>query len=214
MEIKWFGQSCFSIKSKNKVIITDPFSEEIGIKLPKNLKAHIILISHFHKDHDNYKAIKGFEEEPFIISEPGEYEVSGIQIEGIFSFHDKKKGKDQGTNTIYKIELEDLVIVHLGDLGTVLNEDQLENLNGVDILFVPVGGEVTLAPSEAVEVINQLEPKIVIPMHYQIEKLKMKLKDLSVFLKEIGLNPRRERSLKISKTDLPEEMELVVLEKV
>jgi L-ascorbate metabolism protein UlaG (beta-lactamase superfamily) len=141
-----------------------------------------------------------------------EYDYKGILVEGIDSFHDDKEGKERGLNVIYRFEVEDISIVHLGDLGSPLDNGQLEKLAGTDILLIPVGGKYTLDAKKAVEVISQIEPRIVIPMHYKIKDLKIDIDPVDKFIKEIGVEPTYEEKLKISKKDLPQEdMELVIL---
>src|SRR3989339_587440 len=209
MVITWYGQSCFKIQSGETVLFTDPFCKEIGLTPPRGA-ANIITISHQHRDHNNYDALTG---EPLVIKGPGEYETKGISIKGILSFHDNKEGKERGTNTIYIIEIEGIKICHLGDLGEEkLNDTQIEEINGVDILMIPVGGIFTINGEDAVEIINQIEPKLVIPMHYKIPGLNIKMDGVDVFLKEMGVGKKEVvDKLTIKKKDLPqEETEVVV----
>lgn len=216
MLISWLGHSAFKLQGKTQAdtvtVITDPFySDKTGLKLPK-LEAEIVTISHDHDDHNNSEAVKG---SPRIIRGAGEYEIKGVFIEGVFSYHDDVKGKERGTNIMYRFEIEDISVTHLGDLGTELDNKQLERLEGTDILLVPVGGTYTINAETAVKVINQIEPRIVIPMHYQVPELtglKNKLDGLDRFIKAIGIKPRQEEKLKILKKELPQDtMEVVVL---
>lgn len=213
MYLSYLGHSCFKLQDKigpdGVMLVTDPFEAEVvGIKMP-SFEADIVTVSHDHKDHNNIKAIR---KNPFIIRTAGEYEVSGVFIEGIDSWHDNKEGAERGSNIIYRIEVDDISITHLGDLATTLDTKQLEKLEGTDILLVPVGGTFTLDAKKAVEVINQIEPRIIIPMHYQMDGGKIKLDSLDKFIKEIGLKPTAEEKLKITKKELPvEDMELVIL---
>ena len=212
MIITWQGHSCFKIQDKigsdGVTVVTDPFSKEVGLKVP-NCEADIVTISHDHYDHNNSAALRG---QPLIINCAGEYDYKGILVEGIDSFHDDKEGKERGLNVIYRFEVEDISIVHLGDLGSPLDNGQLEKLAGTDILLIPVGGKYTLDAKKAVEVISQIEPRIVIPMHYKIKDLKIDIDPVDKFIKEIGIEPTYEEKLKISKKDLPQEdMELVIL---
>jgi len=212
MIITWQGHSCFKIQDKmgadGVTLVTDPFNKEVGLKVP-NFEADIVTVSHNHADHNNSSALRGT---PFIIDCAGEYDYKGILVEGIDSFHDDKKGAERGSNIIYRIEVDDISVAHLGDLGTVLDNAQLEKLVGTDVLLIPVGGKYTLDAKAAVEVISQIEPRIVIPMHYKTEGLKIDLDPIEKFIKEIGLTPTYEEKLKISKKDLPvEDMELVIL---
>jgi L-ascorbate metabolism protein UlaG (beta-lactamase superfamily) len=215
MQIIWKGQSCFQIvtqKSKNPVnIVIDPFSPEIGLRPPSS-PADIVLITHDHPDHNNAEAVGG---EPFVVSGPGEYEIKEVYIEGIPSFHDSSGGKERGTNTIYLVEAEDLRVCHLGDLGqNELSDEQLEKIGEVDILMIPVGGNTTISEKEAMKIMSQIEPKITIPMHYSIPKLKAKLDGVDKFLKALGVKTMQpEPKLSVKKKDiLPEEAKIVVLE--
>lgn len=213
MYITWLGHSCFKLQDKigseGVTLITDPFDKSIGLKPPHN-EAQIVTISHSHYDHNNSDSIRG---NPFIIDEAGEYEVKGVFIEGIDSSHGLKEGKEAVKNIIYRIEMEEISITHLGDLGqAVLDNKQLEKIEGTDILLIPVGGIYTIDAAKAVEIVSQIEPRIVIPMHYKIPGLNIKLDGVERFIKELGIKPTEEEKLKISKKDLPQEdMELVVM---
>lgn len=217
MKIAWYGHSCFKlmVKSKNGdkiTIFTDPFTKDYGLTPPR-AGADIVLVSHDHNDHNNAKAISG---EPFCINGPGEYDVKGIFIKGIYSFHDTSQGAERGANAIYVIEAEDMKICHLGDLGEKeLSSNQLDKIGDVDILMIPVGGIYTINGNEAVKIINQIEPKIVIPMHYKVPKLSLKLNSLNKFLEEIGEKGETVEELSIQKKDLIEEkMRIVVMKTV
>lgn len=210
MTITWFGHSCFRIESKDGSILIDPFSKEIGLRPPK-IKDDVVLVTHHHSDHDNTAEANP---EAFIIDGPGEYEKHGMAIRGIASFHDNKQGKERGPNTIYVIKTEDMTICHMGDYGQDKFEDrQLETIGDVDILMVPVGGTYTIDYKEAVSVIGQIEPKMIIPMHYKLKDLKIDLAGPEKFIKEIGLTPEKVDKLKIVKKNLPvEETKLVTFE--
>jgi L-ascorbate metabolism protein UlaG (beta-lactamase superfamily) len=215
MQIIWKGQSCFQISASqgknNQVdIVIDPYSEDTGLKVPK-LKADILLVSHEHHDHNNVKAVEG---NPFLIHGPGEYEVKEVFIQGIPAFHDSSSGKERGTNTIYTIEAEDLKICHLGDLGQKeLQPEQIEKIGEVDILMVPVGGTYTISAKEAVKIMSQIEPSIIIPMHYQLPKLKIKLDGIDSFFKVMGIKKLDSLpKLSIKKKDIsPEEAKIIIL---
>ncbi len=212
MIITWQGHSCFKIQDKvgpeGVTIVTDPFDKETGYKVP-NFEADIVTVSHDHHDHNNSGALRG---NPMVIDCAGEYDFKGVLVEGIDSYHDGKKGEERGSNIIYRIEIDDISVAHLGDLGDTLDNTQLEKLVGTDVLLIPVGGKHTIDAKKAVEVISQIEPRIVIPMHYGHKELKWPLDSVDKFIKEIGLTPSYEEKLKISKKDLPQEdMELVIL---
>ena len=207
MIISWLGHSCFrlqeKIDGKEVAIIIDPFKPDYtGLKLPSNLTADIVAITHQHEDHNFSQAVEG---NPFVIDMAGEYEISGVAIDGIDSHHDDKHGNERGGNIIYRIEMGGLTVAHLGDLGALLEEKQLERLAGTDILLVPVGGHFTLDAKKAVEVINQIDPKMVIPMHYSLPDLNFELNPVGDFVKAIGLPPVEDSRLKITRRDLDSE---------
>ncbi|MDD3285634.1 MAG: MBL fold metallo-hydrolase [Patescibacteria group bacterium] len=213
MILTWLGHSCFKLQDKigadGVTVVTDPFGKQFGLKLP-NCEADIVTVSHNHEDHNNVAALRG---NPFVINCAGEYDIKNVLIEGIDSFHDEAQGSERGNNLIFRLEIDDVSVVHLGDLGQPLDSGQLEKLAGTDILLIPVGGKYTLDAKKAVEVIAQIEPRIIVPMHYQSDDLKIDgLDGVDKFIKEIGLTPSYEEKLKISKKDLPaEDMELVIL---
>lgn len=201
MTITWFGQSCFRIECKEGSILIDPFDKSIGLKPPK-IKDDLVLVTHPHHDHNN---LEGAEKDTFVITNPGEYEIKGIHVQGITSFHDKAQGADRGLNTIYRIKAEDIVLCHLGDFGEgKLSDEQVEAIGDVDVLIVPVGGSVTIDAKEAVEVISQVEPKIVIPMHYDVSGLTIKdIEGPEKFIKELGLTPEKTDKYKVTAKTLP-----------
>lgn len=214
MEISWLGHSSFKIKGKQAVVITDPFFDaHLGIKFPK-IEADIVTVSHSHSDHNAANLVKG---SPFVISGPGEYEVKGVSFFGIHSFHDAKQGSQRGENTIYLIEMDSLRICHLGDLGEALNDQILEEINGVDILMVPVGGFYTIDSKQAAELVNQIEPSVVIPMHFKIPQMGSEFAQMvgvENFLKEMEAeNIQPLPKLVISKDELPQERQTVLLER-
>lgn len=215
-KITWAGQSCFQISVSNSKdhqadIVIDPYDEKIGLKLP-NLSADILLVTHDHHDHNNVAGVKG---NPLLINGPGEYEVKGVFIQGIPSFHDDLEGKDRGKNTIYTIEAEGIRFCHLGDLGqNQLNDEQLDKIGTIDVLMIPVGGTFTISSAEAPKVIGQIDPKIVIPMHFGLPKLKVDLDDVSKFLKAMGKNSSEEVDkliVKVSTLPKDGQTEIVIL---
>jgi len=211
MIITWFGQSSFKIQDKNLILLTDPFGPDIGLK-PVRAKADVITITHAHNDHNYLNGVMG---DPFVINQPGEYEVKGVYILGIPCFHDQKEGRERGTNIIYRYSIEGMTLVHLGDLGHLLSEEIIHRLGNVDILFVPVGGVYTLAVDKIPDLISQIEPRLVIPMHYKLPGLKFSLGPLSGFCGEMGISSGPKLSkLKIKKKDcMTEKTEIKILER-
>jgi len=220
MTLKWFGQSFFKINTKNQkgedlIIAIDPYSKDYGLKPPTKFGADIVLVTHSHGDHSNTNLIKGthLSPEPFIISGPGEYEVKGVMIYGIPSYHDNQQGAERGENTMYLIESEGMWLAHIGDLGQkALENGQLERLKDVHILCIPVGGTFTINAKEASNIISQIEPRVIIPMHYKLPKLNLKIDGIDKFIKEIGLNAEEVDKYRIQKKNLPqEETQLIIL---
>jgi L-ascorbate metabolism protein UlaG (beta-lactamase superfamily) len=213
MDISWFGQAAFRLKGKAATVVTDPFDPKIGFKLPK-VEADILTISHSHFDHNNIAAVGG---EPFVIEGPGEYEIKGVSVVGVGSFHDDKKGEERGKNTLYNIQIDGVNVAHLGDLGqNSLTTAQVEELGSIDILFIPVGGHFTIDAAAAAKIVAQLEPKIVIPMHFQTPGLAIsELEGVEKFLKEMAKDaPEVVQKFSISKDKLPEELQVILLERV
>lgn len=210
MNLSWFGHSCFRLEGKEFSILIDPFSKEIGLRPPR-IKDQVVLITHDHYDHNN---LEGVEADTLVINGPGEYESRGAYIQGISSFHDAVQGVERGPNTIYVIKLEGISLCHLGDLGQAeLTDEQLNLIGSPDVLLVPVGGTDTINYKTAVAVVGQIEPKIIVPMHYQLPDLKIALDPVDKFLKEISLTPEKVDKLKLSAKTLPtEEMKLVLFE--
>lgn len=184
------------------MLTIDPYGKEIGLTPPR-FKTDMVLMTHEHMDHNNVSSIPG---EPFVVRGPGDYEIKEVAITGIPTFHDKSQGKERGRNTVYVIEMEEMRLVHLGDFGeSEIRPETLEAIGEVDILFIPVGGTYTIDAETAAEVVAAIEPKIVIPMHYAIPGLKVKLDGASDFLKEMGVKTQSaEERLTIKKKDLSE----------
>lgn len=214
MEITYLGHSSFKLKGRQTSLVTDPFdSSMVGLRYPK-VEAEIVTVSHDHKDHNYTQGVFGIRK---VVSGPGEYEIAGVSIVGIAAFHDNKEGSIRGKNTLYLIEMDGLRLVHLGDLGHRLNDKLVTEIGEVDILFIPVGGEYTIGPLEAAEVVVSLAPKIVIPMHYHVEGLKAdvfaKLAKVDSFVTQTGLKSEILPKLSIKKEDLVDETKIIILER-
>jgi L-ascorbate metabolism protein UlaG (beta-lactamase superfamily) len=210
MEISWLGHSCFQLKGKSVTLITDPFSPQTDS--PAGLgkvSASIVTISHDHQGHNNATGVGG---NPRVVRGPGEYEISDVLITGVASYHDNERGKQLGRNTIYVIHMDDLVICHLGDLGHTLQEEQMEEVADADVLFVPIGGQHTINAAAAAEVISQVEPRVVIPMHYAPAEDDAS-NALNKFCREMGVElVQGQPKLNVTRTTLPAETQVVILE--
>ena len=210
IEITWLGHSCFCIKGKDAVIVTDPYDDSIGYSLG-NPTADIVTSSHSHPGHGFTSGVEGVRK---VVRGPGEYEVSGVIITGIGTFHDAEEGRERGKNTAYLIEIDEMRVCHLGDLGHPLSSAQVEEMSGADVLMVPVGGVSTIDAAVAAETVRQLEPKLVVPMHFQTAALRFELEPVDGFLKEMGTKAdlAPQSRLSATKTNLPEETRVVLLD--
>jgi L-ascorbate metabolism protein UlaG (beta-lactamase superfamily) len=209
MEIVWLGHSCFRIRGKEATIVTDPFDKTLGYPVKKPT-ASIVTVSHQHPQHSFLEGVAG---NPRVISRPGEYEIANVFINGIATFHDAEMGEQRGKNTVYLIQIEEVSICHLGDLGHVPTAEQIEQMSDADILMVPVGGGATIGATAAVETISLLQPKLVIPMHFKTDVIKMDLAPLEPFLKEMGVKEFvSQPKLSVTKSSLPIETSVVVLD--
>jgi len=214
MNIQYYGHSCFKVTAKpagrgqeDVNIFLDPFDKSIGLRPPQG-QSDIVLSSHDHFDHNNVTALKG---EPRILDIPGEYSVKGVNIVGLQTKH----GADKDVlNTVFILETEDIKICHLGDVGEELNEKQLEEINSIDILMIPVGGNFTIDAKKAKEIVKKIEPKIVIPMHYKMKGTTIKIDDEKKFCNEMGNCPKEKTSkLNIKKKDLEgKTMDVVIMD--
>jgi L-ascorbate metabolism protein UlaG (beta-lactamase superfamily) len=209
MEIAYLGHSSFKLKGKNLSIVIDPYdSEKVGLKFPKT-DADIVTISHDHFDHNKVENVTDVRK---VITRPGEYEMNGVSIIGVSSFHDNQKGELRGKNTIYVYEIDGFRIAHLGDLGHTLLEKQLEEIGSIDVLLIPVGGYYTIDSAAAVEFAQSIEPRIIIPMHYNENNRNENLEPVDAFVKQIALTPETLPKL-VLKDALPEgEQKLIILE--
>jgi L-ascorbate metabolism protein UlaG (beta-lactamase superfamily) len=207
-EIQFLGHACFRLRGRDGIVVTDPFDRSVGMDIGRPT-AHIVTVSHDHPDHANTAAVRPAREQFFTVNGPGEYEIGGILISGVRTYHDKKKGAEHGRNTVYVIHIDDVVFCHLGDLGHELTAQQIDEIGSVDVLFVPVGGGETIGPAEAAGIISQIEPRIVIPMHYAQSDQTTFMSDLAPiekFTHELGIKEFvAEDKLNLNPSNLPAE---------
>lgn len=211
MDISYLGHSSFKLKFKSGTVVTDPFDSSVGFSMA-SVSADLVTVSHDHFDHNNVSSVSGTarRDNPFIINEPGEYEVEGVSVFGYPSFHDDKKGSERGENNIFVIQGEGIRVVHLGDLGHSLSEKFIEKLDGVDILLVPVGGHFTIDSKIALSIIETISPSIAIPMHYRTSEHNSEtfkdITDLDTFINLYGGEVRKvEDKLTVNKLSLSED---------
>ncbi len=214
MEIKWLGHACFLLEADNGIrLITDPyesgaFSGAIGHR-PVTERADIVTVSHYHLDHCHADDVKG---DYKLIDKSGTYNIEGVHIEGVKSWHDNNEGKVRGKNIIFKISMDNLNVCHFGDLGHILDEEALDSIRPVDIALIPVGGTFTIDSSEAVSIINMLDPKVTIPMHFKNDRCSLDIDSLDGFIDMFknALRPSGS-TFSIDKESLPDESKTVIL---
>lgn len=217
MTLTYHGHSCFKLKGKRGTVVTDPYDAYVGFQLP-NLSADIVTVSHDHPDHNAASKISGTarRSKPFVIDAAGEYEIGGISVFGVQSYHDDSQGAERGRNSIFTILIDDVRVCHLGDLGHELSAETIDSIGEIDVLLVPVGGVFSLDPAKAIKVIRALEPSIVVPMHYKTsmhkEDLFGELKTVDDFVKEYGVEVQPVEKLEVDELSLPEETSVVVLQ--
>ena len=208
MDVTWLGHGCFRLRGRSAAVVTDPYPPAIGLKLSR-LDADLVTVSHEHENHNYTQVMR----DAYEIRGPGEYEVAGVSVIGVPTFHDAEKGAKHGRNTVYLIEIDDVRICHLGDLGHALEDAEAEAIASPDVLLIPVGGHTAINAAQAAEVVRQLEPRFVVPMHYAIPGLKLELDTLDRFLKEMAVTssePQVKLSVQASSGEY--ETKVVVLE--
>ena len=214
MEITWYGHSCFRLTERSyATVVTDPFdSKSIGYS-PLRLKSDIVTVSHAAPGHNNTDAVKGISH---VIDGAGEFEIGGVFITGVQTdgASSRKKAKDDAArNTIFVFDYDGITVAHLGDLKQTPTQSEIESLGTINVALVPVGGGGGLNAAKAAEIISMLEPNLVIPMHYSTPDVKLPLDALNKFIKEMGLSQTETQpSLKVTRSGLPHETHVIVLE--
>jgi len=206
LQIRWHGHSCFEITNR-VTLVTDPHDgKSIGIHAP-SVTGDIILVSHDHYDHNSVKSVE--KEDCKIITDTRKRNITNVEIKGIESFHDECRGDKRGNNIIYKFTMEDITFCHMGDLGHDLDEDTVQKIGDVDILFIPIGGTFTLDAKQAWRIIKKVKPRIAVPMHYKIGGLSLPITGIEPFLEESKYEILKVgNEIDIEKEDLPEEPEV------
>jgi L-ascorbate metabolism protein UlaG (beta-lactamase superfamily) len=209
MDMTWLGHACFRMRGREGIVVTDPPDPKSGHAIPRT-EAGLVTMSHEHQGHASLRSVAG---EPVVLRGPGEYEVHDMLVTGIGSYHDDEKGVQRGRNTVFAIRLDDLVICHLGDLGHALPAADLEKLGDVDIALVPISGaDVNLSAARAAEIVQQLEPKVVVPMSFDPDD-KKKDNPYMRLLHELGVKEMEAVSkLSVTRSTLPENLQIVTLD--
>jgi L-ascorbate metabolism protein UlaG (beta-lactamase superfamily) len=211
MEVTWYGHSCFRLTERGlSTVVTDPFDHSTTGYGPLKLRGDIVTVSHDASGHNFVSAVKG---NTYTLTGPGEYEIGGVFITGVQTNGRGKAGTNESRNTLYVFDFNGVTVAHLGDIKRVPSQTEVEALGNVDVLLVPVGGGGGLNAAKAAEVVSLLEPGIVIPMHFGTPVGLIDLAPLNKFLKEMGLGDVEPiNSLKASRTTVPDETRVIVLE--
>jgi L-ascorbate metabolism protein UlaG (beta-lactamase superfamily) len=210
-DIEWLGHSCFAVRGKTKTLVFDPF-KGIGLPEPK-AKADIVLCSHGHQDHNNTKPVS-HEGSTIMEAFTGTRQIDDISIKGVLAYHDDSQGSKRGRNSIYAVHFEDVAFCHLGDLGHELTSSQVNEIGSVDVLFLPVGGFFTIGPKEARKVMESLNPKVAVPMHYRAPGMSIMfraLKKVEDFTRpEDNVRKLEGPTFTVTKAQLPEKRVIIV----
>ncbi len=211
MEINWHGLSCFRLTERGMAtVVTDPYDHKVAGFDALKLRGEIVTISHDAPGHNFISAVKGHSR---VITGPGEFEIGGVFITGVQTNSKAKLSPKELRNTLYVYDYDGITVAHLGDIQKVPSQTEVENLGGVNVVLVPVGGGGSLNAAKAAEIVSLLEPGIVIPMHYQLPESDVILSPLSRFLKEMGVGKIDPvPSLKVTRSSVPSEVRVVVLE--
>jgi L-ascorbate metabolism protein UlaG (beta-lactamase superfamily) len=207
MEIYWLGHGCFRLRGRDATVLTDPCPPSTGYRIGK-VNADIVTISRNHPESSYREAANG---ETKVLSGPGEYEIAGVLITGIDTDRaDRPDGFSR--NVAFVMDIDDIKICHLGDIARAPTGDEVEELTGVDIMMVPVGGGRVLGAEKAAEIVSLLEPKIVIPMLHKTDAAKGDFEPVDRFVKEMGAEAKSPESrLSITRSGLPQDTTLVLL---
>jgi L-ascorbate metabolism protein UlaG (beta-lactamase superfamily) len=205
MELTWYGLSCFRMSERGQAsVVTDPYDATLGLP-PLKLRADVVTVSHNAPGHNHVPAVSGCQH---ALTGPGEYEIGGVFITGIATGQEARTTR----NVLYLFDFNGLTIAHLGDMEKVPSQTQIEALEQVNILLVPVGGGNSLNAAQAAELVSMLEPSIVVPMHYQMAGLNLHLDGVERFLKEMGVTETAEAAaLKVTASSLPYETQVALL---
>jgi L-ascorbate metabolism protein UlaG (beta-lactamase superfamily) len=212
MRMKWLGHSSFLITSENGIkIITDPYPQGSGLSyVPVDEAADIVTVSHDHFDHNNVSAIPG---QPQVISGSGVKNIRGIEFKGISTYHDGSQGKERGANTVFCFLVDGIRVCHLGDLGHRLNQEQIAEIGDIDVLLIPIGGVFTIDARSATIVVDDLKPKVVMPMHYKTARCDWTLSTVDDFIVDKkNVKKLNSSEIEFKAGTLPDSTEIIVLE--
>lgn len=208
MRIAWHGHACFEVQGAATVLMDPHDGKSLGIRAP-TARPDVVLVSHDHFDHNCTRVLKG----DFVtVREPGERVFKNVKLRGVEAAHDESGGAKRGKVIMFRFEMEGVSFLHCGDLGHPLSPQQLRSIGGVDVLFVPVGGVLTLDAKQARKVVQDIGPQVAIPMHYRYGGLAMSIQTIDAFLE--GLPKEKVRrvgnAIDFTMEELPGETEFWV----
>jgi len=207
MDITWLGHSCFRLRADEMVVLTDPFPLSLGLR-PDPRPATVVTVSNSHPNHSNWEEVSGG---PRIFDTPGEYEFSGVSVRGVMTPLPPDMAPEH-RSVAFSIEMDRVNICHLGDITVPLTPHLVDELSPIDVLLLPTGGSCTLDLDQALQAMQDLDPKIVIPMHHNIEGVNLPIQGVDVFLRRMGLDDvQTQPRLVVTAANLPVDRRVVVL---
>ncbi|PKB81382.1 MAG: hypothetical protein BZY88_06775 [SAR202 cluster bacterium Io17-Chloro-G9] len=207
MDITWLGHSCFRLRADDLVVVTDPFPLSLGLR-PDSRPAMVVTVSNSHPNHSNWQEVEG---SPRVFDAPGEYEYSGVSVRGVMTPL-PLDAPPEHRSVAYSIEMDRVNICHLGDIAVPLTPKLVDELSPIDVLLLPTGGSCTLDLDQALQAMQDLNPKIVIPMHHSIEGVDAPIQGVDVFLRRMGLDDvQTQPRLVVTASNLPTDRRVVVL---
>lgn len=207
MDITWLGHSCFRLRADEMVVVTDPFPLSLGLR-PDSRPATVVTVSNSHPNHNNWQEVAG---SPRVFDTPGEFELSGVSVRGVMTPLLPDMSPEH-RSVAFSIEMDRVNICHLGDIAVPLTPHLVDELSPIDVLLIPTGGSCTLDLDQALQAMQDLDPKIVIPMHHSIEGVNVPIQGVDVFLRRMGLDDvQTQPRLVVTAANLPADRRVVVL---
>lgn len=211
MKIRWFGHACFELTALDGTkVLTDPFDESVGYMIPQ-VEVALVTVSHGHFDHAYLGGLRG---RPRVLRTPGSYKEGTLKITTVRTHHDPSGGRLRGENLLFRFEDGDISLLHAGDLGHTLTAEHVAACGRVDVLLIPVGGTYTLDAEGAWRVVDQLKPRLVIPMHFRTDVLSFPLAPVEPFLEGRPHRRLASHTVEVTSSTLPAETEIWVLQYV
>ena len=207
MDITWLGHSCFRLHDADMVVVTDPYPTSVGLRID-NRPASVVTVSNAHPNHNNAESIEG---DPKVFSNPGEYEYNGVTVRGVMTPMADGQPQEE-RNVAFSVEIGAINVCHLGDISMPMTTRMIDELKPVDVVLVPTGGHCTLDLDQVYQTLQDLDPKIVIPMHYKTEGINVDVDSIDNFVRRMGLDEiQAQPRLVVTSTNLGTDMRVVVM---